>query len=184
MYTKIWIPGTDGELDDLFDMHRQTHYNDESHRLHNNYSREAFAEVSALSITFENDEPSMFGSILQRSCWPDKAYRICNRTWKSKEQRLVTGSMHGPSPVFSEMITAHVDYVKLNFNWDLLFISRQTDNWQRVAKTTFKRRLNLEFEYDNYKYLTCENECDDTCWQNILYMGDDSVLSTWKRKLT
>jgi hypothetical protein len=184
MYTKIWIPGTDSKLDDLFDMHRQTHYNDESHRLHNNYSREAFVEVSALSITFENDEPSMMGSILNRSCWPDKAYRICNRTWKVREHRLGAGSTLGPSPVFSEMIRSHVEYVRTKLDWKLLFISRQTDNWQRIGKITFKRKINLEFEYDSYKYLTCENECDDTCWQYILYIGDEKLLDNWKRKLT
>jgi hypothetical protein len=184
MYTKLWIPGTDNELDDLFDMHRQIHHDDHSHRLYDNYAREAFAEVSALSITFENDEPAMFGSILNRSCWPDNAYRICNRTWKAKEYRLVTGSMHGPSLVFGEMITSHVEYVKQNLNWELIFISRQTDNWQRVAKTTFNRQLGLEFEYDKYKYLTCENDCDDSCWQYVLYMGNASLLENWKRKLT
>jgi hypothetical protein len=28
----------------------------------------------------------------------------------------------------------------------------------------------------------CPNECDDTCWQRIIYAGDESLLEQWKRK--
>jgi len=183
MYTKFWIPGTDSELDDLFEILRQKHYNDESHRLHNNYSREAFVEVSFLSITFENREPIMVSSILHRDCWPDRAYRICNRTWKVKEHRLEQASVLGPSPAFAEMVTSHVDYMRQNIDHSLLFISRQTNNWQRFGARSFEK-YNLDFKYDEYKYLTCNNENDDDCWQYIMYVGNDSILPEWKRKLT
>jgi hypothetical protein len=183
MYTKFWIPGTDSELDDLFEILRQKHYNDESHRLHNNYSREAFVEVSFLSITFENEEPIIVSSILNRDCWPDRAYRICNRTWKVKEYRLEQASVDGITPIITEMIMSHIEFAQQNLDYSLLFISRQTSNWQRFISRSFKK-YNLDFSYDDYYYLTCSNELDDSCWQKIIYLGDDSILPTWKRRLT
>jgi hypothetical protein len=183
MYTKFWIPGTDSELDDLFEILRLKHYNDDSHRLHNNYAREAFKEVSVLSITFENNEPVMVSSILNRDCWPDRAYRICNRTWKVKEHRLEQASVLGPSPMFAEMVLSHVEYVQQNLDYSILFISRQTSNWQRFGARSFSK-YGLDFKYDEYKYLTCSNENDDSCWQYIMYIGDDNVLTDWKRKPT
>lgn len=183
MYTRFWIPGTNSELDDLFEILRQKHYNDESHRLHNNYSRESFDEVSVLSISYENDEPIMVSSILHRDCFPDRAYRICNRTWKVKEHRLEQASTTGPSPIFAEMVLSHVDYVKQNLDYSLLFISRQTNNWQRFGVRSFKK-YNVDFSYDNYKYLTCNDKDCESCWQYIMYIGDDSVLENWERKIT
>ena len=45
----------------------------------------------------------------------------------------------------------------------------------------FRNRFELMFKTDNYKYLTCPNEYDSTCWQKIIYYGDESLLTQWKR---
>jgi len=47
----------------------------------------------------------------------------------------------------------------------------------------FKEGWDISFETDNYKYLTCPKECDDTCWQYIIYNGDTELLQKWKRRL-
>jgi hypothetical protein len=56
-----------------------------------------------------------------------------------------------------------------------------SDNWEQWCINNFLDRFNLEFKTDNYKYLTCPNECDDTCWQKIIYNGNESILSQWKK---
>ena len=51
MYTEIWIPGTDTELDKLFERLRIQQHSDISHPLYKNYSSQAFESCAALSIT-------------------------------------------------------------------------------------------------------------------------------------
>jgi uncharacterized protein (DUF2344 family) len=47
---------------------------------------------------------------------------------------------------------------------------------------SFKNDFNLSLNKDQYKYLTCPNECEDTCWQNIIYRGNEQLLNQWKRQ--
>jgi hypothetical protein len=182
MYTKIWIPGTDIELDRLFEELRQNQHNDVTHPLYNNYSAKAFEECSALSITFDNDQPIVVGSILTRSCWPKNAYRIVNRFWKVHEHRLPHLDRNHGMTVFSKTVEAHVNYTKQHLNAEIIFISRQYNNWQKFVVKQIKLHTGLEFEYDSYKYLTCSNLDDCSCWQPIMYLGNTKLLNQWSRK--
>ena len=182
MYTKIWIPGTDTELDRLFEELRQHQHSDTAHPLHKNYAGEAFKECSALSITFENDKPIVLGSILTRQCWPKNAYRILNRFWKVHEHRLPHLDRHHGMDIFSNTVEAHVVYAAKELNAELVFMSRQHENWQAFSTKILKQKVGIEFKYNSYKYLTSDNPQDDSCWQRIVYHGKEELLNQWSYK--
>jgi hypothetical protein len=173
------VPGTDVALDQLFDNLREQQYQDRSHRLWKNYSKENFNSVVALTICFNDlGEPEMCSSISSRESWPSGAYRILNRLWKHSNKIAYPRVM---SDSFGSSAQSQIDWLKNNADCQLYFISRQTDNWEQWCINNFLDRFNLEFKTDNYKYLTCSNECDDTCWQKIIYNGNESILSQWKK---
>lgn len=180
MKTITWAPGTNSELDNEFDRLRQLQYNNKDHRLWKNYSKDSFDSAIALTICWnDGGEPEMCSSIASRECWPQGAYRILNRLWKHSNKIVFPRVM---SPSFGRTAQSQVDWLKENTDYQLYFISRQTDNWEHWCIKNFQKQFNLAFETDNYKYLTCPNECDDTCWQKIIYNGNEQLLTQWKRK--
>ena len=77
---------------------------------------------------------------------------------------------------------SQIEWLEKNTDCLLYFISRQTDNnWDNWMIEHFKE-YGIHFKTDKYLYLTCPNECDNTCWQHIIYTGDDSLLELWKRR--
>lgn len=179
MKTTTWVPGTDVALDQLFDNLREQQYQDRSHRLWKNYSKENFNSAVALTICFNDlGEPEMCSSISSRECWPSGAYRILNRLWKHSNKIAYPRVM---SNSFGSSAQSQIDWLKNNADCQLYFISRQTDNWEQWCISNFRDRFSLPFKTDNYKYLTCPNECDVTCWQKIIYNGKESILSQWKK---
>jgi hypothetical protein len=76
---------------------------------------------------------------------------------------------------------SQIEWLERNTDCQLYFISRQTDNWNDWMMDHFKE-YQINFLTDTHLYLTCPNECDDTCWQRIIYSGDESLLEQWKRK--
>lgn len=179
METVTWAPGTNKSFDQLFDMLREQQYQNTKHRLWKNYSPENFTFSVALTICFNKyGDPEMCSSIASRDCWPVGAYRILNRLWKHSNKIKYPRIM---SPSFAETAKSQIKWLSSNTDLKLYFISRQTDNWEDFGIESFKH-YGLEFKKDNYKYLTCPNECDDTCWQRIIYSGDASILEQWKRK--
>jgi len=182
MYTEIWVPGTDAELDSLFEQLRVQQYNDTAHPLHKNYAAETFKECSVLSITFDNDQPVVVSSILARSCWPKNVYRILNRFWKVYEHRLTALDRSAKATALSETTKAHVEYVENTLKADLVFMSRQYDHWQNLAVYYLKEKTGIEFKYDDYRYLVCDNSQDQTCWQRIAYKGNEQLLTQWQKQ--
>ena len=181
METKTWTPGTNAELDTLFNQLREHHYQDRTHRLWKNYGPESTLFAVALTICFDDSgNVEMCSSIASRDCWPAGAYRILNRLWKHSNKIAFPRKM---SPSFALSAKSQKDWLEENTDYKLLFISRQTDSWQQFGIDNFQNNYNMSFQTDNYKYLTCPNECDDTCWQHIIYQGDSSVLSQWKRQI-
>lgn len=179
MNVVTWAPGTNPEYDELFEKLRAEHYADTSHRLWKNYAKEAFADVAALTIYFDNEGvPEVCSSTTQRDCWPASAYRIHNRVWKANNKKTFLRKV---SPSMGYSAKSQIDWLSANTDCRLYFISRQTDNWNEWMINHFKE-YNIHFKTDNYIYLTCPNECDDTCWQRIIYSGDTSLLEQWKRR--
>ena len=179
MKTFTWAPGTDPYLDTVFEEARQIQYNDKSHRYWKNYGEDSFKFAVALTICFNDDDvPEMCSSIAQRDCWPGTAYRILNRLWKHSNKIPYPRVM---SPSFAETAKSQIEWLEANTDCELYFISRQTDNWEDWVIKNFKEVYGIHFKKDNYKYLTCPNECDDTCWQKIIYNGKRSLLKQWKR---
>lgn len=181
MRTITWAPGTNSEMDDLFDQLRERQYLDVEHRLWKNYSKENFDFAVALTIHFGDDnEPEMCSSIASRDCWPQGAYRILNRLWKVQEARKSSapGTM---SASFGFSAVSQVEWLNTHTNYKLYFISRETDNWERWVARQFGA-YNLNFSTTDYKYLTCPNECDESCWQNIIYDGSTDILEQWRRR--
>lgn len=179
MRTETWIPGTNSELDQLFESLRQEQYNDHSHALWKNYSSDAFAECDAVSINFVNNKPFFCSGILKRDCWPANTYRILNRLWKPAPRLQILRRI---SPGLGSMIHSQLAWLKANTNHKLAFISRETDNWQEFTLDNFRTHFDLDFKMDHHKYLTCSNEHDDSCWQKIIYDGNTELLNEWKRK--
>ena len=179
MRTIIWAPGAEPAYDRIFEDLREQHYNDHSHRLWKNYSKEAFEQVAALSIYYgDSGEPEVCSSTTQRECWPVGAYRIHNRVWKSSNKKQFLRKV---SPSMGYSAKTQIEWLKQNKQPKLFFISRQTNNWDDWMIEHFKE-YGIHFKTDNYMYLTCPNECDDTCWQRIIYTGDESLLEQWKRR--
>jgi hypothetical protein len=175
-----WVPGTDPEFDQLFEVLRLQRYNDQSHRLWKNYGQDAFKSATALTICFNNEhQPEICSSIINRECWPNHVYRIMNRTWKQTNKQTM---MKGISPAMAATTASQVQWLKDNTDYQMYFISRETDSWVDWTIDKFKNQYNLEFKTSPYKYLTCPNECDDTCWQKIIYNGNTDILTLWKRR--
>lgn len=179
MYSKIWIPGTNKELDDLFEYLRQIQYNNKDVPLWQNYNAETFTKCTALTITFNQDHtPEFCASIRIRDCWPKKVYRICDRLWRHGESRMHVKNMPGTS------ITAKTqfDWLKTNTDMELVFVSRESQKWQRYTVAQLKKQVNLDFNFDSYKYKTCATLNDDSCWQYIIYSGNTNLLKEWQRR--
>lgn len=178
MKALTWAKGTRPDLDKLFDTLREQQYQDRSHRLWKNYSADSFESAIALTIFFNDaDEPEMCSSIASRDCWPANTYRILNRLWKTSNRIKFPRVM---SKSFG--LSAQSQITWLHATDALIFISRQTENWEEWCINNFRDQFGINFKTDNYKYLTCPNECDDTCWQKIIYTGNDTLLKQWKQK--
>jgi hypothetical protein len=178
MYTKTWKFGTDQELDQLFESLREKQHQDHSHPLWRNYYPTAFNECEAVSINFVNNEPFFCSSILKRDCWPNNTYRILNRLWKAAPRARSVGRL---SPGLGSMLYSQLEWLRENTKFELAFVSRESNHWQKIFLDNFKNYFNLDFKMDNYKYLTCNNALDDSCWQKIIYYGKDEILTQWER---
>jgi hypothetical protein len=180
MKTVTWAPGTDNKLDLLFHELRDEQYQNKNHRLWKNYSKESFDHAIALTICFDdNGYPELCSSIASRDCWPKDIYRILNRLWKHSNKIAFPKVM---SKSFGLSARSQIDWLEKNTNYKLYFMSRQTHNWEKFAIKNFHDQLGITFITDKYKYLTCPNECNDTCWQKIIFYGDKKSLSKWKRQ--
>jgi hypothetical protein len=180
MNTITWKPGTRLDLDHLFDELRQKHYEDQSHRLWKNYHRDAFKNVLALTICFDDEgTPEMCSSILERDCWPKGAFRVLNRLWKCNNKILYPRVM---SPSWGLSAQSQFKWMQENVQYKLCFISRQSVKWKKFTQEEFARQFNIHWKTDNYQYLTCPNEQDESCWQSILYLGNDDLLTNWRRR--
>ena len=182
MKTITWIPNSNKELDEIFNGLREKQFRDQSHRLYKNYSQESFADAGIIAYTIHfnnNGDAEMCSSISNRNCWPKKAFRILNRTWKTNNKQPI---MKEISQAMGQTTLSQISWLQSNIDLKLYFISRQTENWMYWVTRNFKRQFNLDFKIAENKYLTCPNECDDSCWQNIIYNGDTEILKSWKNK--
>jgi hypothetical protein len=180
MKTITWLPGSMPKLDLIYDNLREERHRDKSHRLWMNYSKEYFEDsgVAALTIFFnDNDQPELCSSISSRSCWPENCYRLLNRMWKVSNRQIILKRV---SDSVGLSIISQIEWLKKNTNYRLAFMSRETSNWENWTIKNLKTYFSLEFKTDGYKYLTCLNENDNSCWQRIIYQGDEKVLKEWK----
>jgi len=179
METYTWTPGFKPELDQLFNDLRLQQYNDKKHRLWFNYNEEFLKFCVALTICFdENNLPIMCSSISSRDCWPKQIYRIMNRTWKPNSRMSMANKL---SKFTIATAQSQIDWLDKNLNYKIAFISRQTNYWQDVLLNNLNEH-GFKFKKDKYYYLTCPNECDETCWQKIIYQGDKRSMKSWKKR--
>jgi hypothetical protein len=179
MYKNKAITWTvDPTLDDIYETLRKQHYLKEGHRLYKNYSKDHLTEVSAKTIYWGNSgEPEIVCSILQRPCWPDKTYRILNRLWKPK---MMTGPIFDISEGFAKVLEDQIGWCHLR-QAEGVFMSRQGDgNWQKWAGEKLGAMTGLKFQLPRDKFLTCNNEQDESCWQRIIYYGNPDIVKHWK----
>lgn len=180
LHAYTWHKDEMNSYNELFHTLRQKQFENTSDRLHKNYSVDNFANSVAFSIVFNHDTPVLCSSISIKSCWPKKVYRIFNRLWKPENSRI--GYPKVMSASFGFLAKSQVQWLEQNTDCMLYFISRETQNWEKwVANQLLS--YNLEFNTSNYKYLTCENLCDDSCWQSIIYHGDATLLDSWTKKI-
>jgi hypothetical protein len=178
MQTVTWAPGTNYDLDILYDTLREKRYLDRTHSLWKNYSKEETMHAVAHTIHFDDaDIPELCSSIVTRDCWPKFTYRILSRLWKNSNKLNYPKKM---SPSFGKSAQSQIDWLHEHTDCQLYFISRQTPNWERWCIRQFQTEFNLSFSNGHNKYLTCPNECDDACWQTIIYSGNKELLAKWK----
>ena len=177
----IWAPGTNQKLDQLFHELREQQYQNRQDPLWANYSEAAFQDCVALSVYFDSQgQAETCSSIAARTCWPVGAYRICNRLWKSANRRK--GLKRGISTGVIETVRDQISWLRQNTGCRMVFISRQYSGWQQHLAQGFNVSVSTNFRYDKYHYLTCPDQDCETCWQRIIYDGDESLLETWHRK--
>jgi len=180
MYARSWVPGTDKNLDNLFDTLREKRFVDSSHRLHKNYDKNHFKNVSLLTISFdENNNPKYCSSVIARDCWPKNVYRILNRLWKID---LQSGPLQNLAEEGRIMMYSQIKWLFDSTDCKLYFVSREGNYWQKFVVDEYKNRYKLDFSYDDYKYQTCTTPNDNSCWQKIIYRGDESLLQYWNKK--
>jgi hypothetical protein len=167
-------------FDTLFDDLRNAQFLNHNDALHKNYSLGNFVNCLAYSICFENNVPVMCATIAHKSCWPDKTYRILNRLWKPNDKRIKFPRQMSQS--FGEIAKSQIKWIKDNLECDLMFISRETSNWQNFVISEFDRQFSIKWKSNTNKYLTCDNENCHSCWQNIIYIGNEEVLEHWKHR--
>jgi hypothetical protein len=181
--TETWKPRTRPKLDKLFDELRQEQHSDTSHPLYQNYTKEAFHQCAALTITFDNDVPICCSGILHRSCWPNNAYRILNRFWKTKKERFVSLNTHNRMLRIADSIKNQLEYAEKHLGAELVFISRHQDNWQKFMLDVIKNNTGYHWHLDlENLYQSCDDAQDETCWQKIIYYGDSNLLTHWNKK--
>lgn len=180
MLAQTWTSGTNIELDFLFEKLRLNHQATFRHHLSSNYSKNHFTDCAALSIVFDNDIPILCSSILSRQCWPNKVYRILNRLWKVNDFKM--SPITTTHPTVGPLISSQLDWLKSNTNFEMVFISRETPNWQKWSVSQLSTNYGFNFEYDDYRYLTCLNPKSDSCWQRIIYQGNEELLKHWQRR--
>lgn len=179
MRTITWAPGTDAAMDQLFDQLREQQHQDRTHRYWANYAADSFKFAVALTICFNDDnQPEVCSSIASRDCWPMDAYRIHNRLWKHANKIAFPRMM---SDSIGQVAQSQISWLEQNTNYKMYFISRQTDNWEDWSIKNFQR-FGIDFVAGTSKYLTCPNECDDSCWQRIIYNGNVELLDLWKQR--
>ena len=179
MQTVTWRPKTNPEYDALFEQLRVVQYQNTAHPLWNNYSADHFyKECTALTIVFNNGAPEFCGSILKWTCWPAGVYRIVNRFWKINP---LPGALPEATASSGPFIRSQLEWVYKHTDCQLAFISRESKHWQRWAVKQLTN-FGLDFAYNHNRYLTCVNEDDTTCWQTIVYHGNEDLLKHWKHK--
>lgn len=178
IHAETWVPGTNTELDRLFETCRQNIFSSD-YKLAANYTKDHFYKCSALTITFEDINPIFCASILARDIWPKGIFRIMNRYWRVGGDHTMLKTL---SPGTGALVQSQLDWLAKQNNFSLAFISRQYEHWQKFAIRQFKQNFKIEFKNDNYKYRTCETAEDDSCWQKIIYCGDSSILEFWNRR--
>jgi hypothetical protein len=178
MNVEIWRPGTNSKLDTLFENLRNQQYNNNQDVLSKNYATEIFQKSIALSIVFDDlGNPTHCSSMMNRNCWPKKVYRVLNRMWKI-DRIPVTRFV---SPNICLMIKDQAEWLTNNTDCELIFVSRQYNNWRKMLIRDFNLYSNLEFKTDANKYQTCSDDVD-SCWQHIIYYGNEKLLEHWNHK--
>jgi hypothetical protein len=175
---KVTTWTNDDALDAIYEKLRRQHYIKSGHRLYKNYSPKHINEVSAKSIYWgHSGEPEIVSSILSRPCWPEGTYRILNRLWKPK---MLTNPIFDINEGFSKLIEDQVSWCELRGATGF-FMSREGDTaWREWAIENLKKQTDLEFHLPNAKFLTCNDESDESCWQKIIYHGSLENLDNWK----
>jgi hypothetical protein len=139
----------------------------------------AFNYAVALTIYFDNNNaPELCSSISSRACWPTGAYRILNRMWKCNNKKQFLRRI---SDCVGRSAESQIKWLNAHMEPELYFCSRQTNYWDKWTINSFREQFNIIFNTDSFKYLTCPNECDDSCWQTIIYSGNEKLLEEWKR---
>lgn len=171
---------SDPVLDAVYEDLRSKHYANTAHRLYTNYGPEHVAELSAKSIYWGVDGlPKIVCSILSRSCWPNNTYRILNRLWKPE---LNSGDTFSIDNGFALLVQDQISWCN-SHEAGAVFMSRQTSGrWQEWASTILGSMTGINFHLPTQKFLTCNNETDDSCWQRIIFVGDTTLLNNWKNR--
>jgi hypothetical protein len=173
-----WRSGENIELDELYDRLRELH-SSRVHKLRQNYSHHHTQEVCAKSIYWgDTGEPEVVASILQRSCWPERTYRVMNRLWKPE---MLTNPVFGISPGFGLLLDSQIAWCNQECAQSI-FMSRQgSGSWRRWLVSRLDAAKG--FSSPPGQYLTCDDVDNPHCWQQIMHSGNPAQLDNWRKQV-
>jgi hypothetical protein len=144
-----------------------------------NYSLDNFVfnDQTAFSIGYKNNKPYLFSTIFRRPSWPQGAYRILNRTWKTNRQTNISKAIDS---IFLDMVDSQLDWLTKKSDFEVAIISREHNSINTL--TNVRDLLNMRghaFCLHSSRIWVC-NGLANNCFQDILYTGKSEIISTWK----
>ena len=175
----IWTPNSDSILDDQFHELRQKQFTSK-HKLRQNYSKSDFDDCLKLTMVEDSSGKILAcSSILQRDIWPSGVYRILNRLWKPSNKIFIVKDI---AEAIVVTMNNQIEWLKINTDMKLYFISREKPGWTTWAIDKSKRS-GFEFKTDPRRFQTCKHFNSERCWQQIIYNGNCSLLNLWPSKI-
>jgi hypothetical protein len=103
-----------------------------------------------------------------------------NRTWKLGNDREPV--LRHVTDEMAYTIKSQLTWLHENQDFDLAFISRETSSWKNWFVRDMLDKHGVEFKTSDNRYITCDNKFKQTCWQYIVYQGNDKVLEKWDQQ--
>ena len=138
----------------------------------------------AFSIAYQTTVDCPFGlsSIYRRDYWESGVYRILNRTWKplGEYDENVTMALN---PLWTDMMKSQIEWLQENTNdYRASIISRKhpsINSLKHLIKQISKANIGYDFKLYKDRIWVCKNRLNDSCYQDVIYTGEDKAIIQW-----